>query len=57
MSKEIKALEELAELLRKDYEKALQSEEATQVAYRSGILYGIDLSIIALESLEEDEGV
>ena len=55
MSKEIKALEELAELLRGDYEKALQSEEATQVAYRSGVLYGIDLAIIALESLEEDE--
>ena len=53
MSTEIKALEDLKELLRGDYEKALQSEEAVQVAYKSGILYGIDLSIIALESLEE----
>ena len=57
MSKEIKALEELAELLRGDYEKALQHEDAVQVAYKSGILYGIDLAIIKLESLEEDEGV
>ena len=55
MSKEIKALEELAGLLRKDYEKALQNEEATQVAYRSGILYGIELAIVKLESLEEAE--
>ena len=55
MSKEIKALEELEELLRRDYEKALQSEEDTQIAYRSGILYGIELSIIKLESLEEDK--
>ena len=57
MSKEIKALEDLAELLRGDYEKSLQSAEALQVAYKEGILYGIDLSIIALESLEESEGV
>ena len=56
MSKEIKALEELAELLREDYEKSLQSAEALQVAYKEGILYGIDLSIIALERLEEDQG-
>lgn len=55
MSKEIKALEELAELLRGDYEKSLQSDEAIQVAYKSGILYGIDLAIIKLESLEEDK--
>lgn len=55
MGKEIKALEELAELLRGDYEKALQNEEALQVAYRSGVLYGIELAIIALERLEEDE--
>ena len=54
MSKEIKALEDLAELLRSDYEKALQTDEAVQVAYKSGILYGIDLSIIALERLEEE---
>lgn len=54
MSKEIKALEELAELLRGDYEKALQSDEEVQVAYKAGILYGIDLSIIALERLEEE---
>ena len=54
MSKEIKALEDLADLLRRDYEKALQHEEATQIAYRSGILYGIDLAIIKLESLEEE---
>ena len=53
MSKEIKALEDLKELLQRDYEKALQSEEVVQVAYKSGILYGIDLSIIALECLEE----
>ena len=57
MSKEIKVLEDLADLLRGDYEKALQNEGEVQVAYRSGILYGIDLSIIALERLEEDEGV
>lgn len=56
MSKEIKALEELAELLRGDYEKALQHEDEVQIAYRSGILYGIDLAIIKLESLEEKEG-
>lgn len=54
MSKEIKALEDLKDLLRRDYEKSLQSDEAVQVAYKSGILYGIDLSIIALECLEED---
>lgn len=53
MSKEIKALEDLADLLRRDYEKALQNEEERQIAYKSGILYGIDLAIIALESLEE----
>lgn len=53
MSREIDALEELVELLRGDYEKALQSEEATQVAYRSGILYGVELAIIKLESLME----
>ena len=55
MSKEVKALEELVGLLRKDYEKAVQNEDATQVAYRSGILYGIELAIIKLESLEEAE--
>ena len=55
MSKEIKALEELAELLRVDYEIALQSEDEGQIAYRAGTLFGIDLSIIALERLEEDE--
>lgn len=54
MGKEIKALEELAELLRGDYEKALQNDGEAQVAYKAGILYGIDLSIIALERLEED---
>lgn len=54
MSREIDALEDLVELLRRDYEKALQSEEATQVAYRSGILYGVELAIIKLESLAED---
>lgn len=56
MSKEIKALEDLKDLLRRDFEKSLQSEEEAQVAYKSGILYGIDLSIIALECLEEDYG-
>lgn len=54
MSKEIKALEDLKDLLRGDYEKSLQSDEAVQVAYKSGILYGIDLAIIALECLEEN---
>lgn len=55
MSKEIKALEDLKDLLQGDYEKSLQSEEALQIAYKSGILYGIDLAIIKLESLEEAE--
>ena len=53
MSKEVKALEELADLLRVEYEKSLQQEDAMQVAYKAGILYGIDLAIIKLESLEE----
>ena len=53
MSKEIKALEDLKDLLQRDYEKSLQTDEEIQVAYKSGILYGIDLSILALESLEE----
>lgn len=55
MSKEIKALEDLEDLLRGDYEKALQHEEGAQIAYRAGILYGIKLSIIALECLEEND--
>lgn len=56
MSKEIKALEELADLMMVEYEKALQQKDAMQMAYKSGILYGINLSIIALERLEEDAG-
>ena len=55
MSKEIKALEDLKDLLRRDYEKSLQTDEEIRVAYKTGVLYGIDLSIIALERLEEEE--
>ena len=53
MSKEVKALEDLKEMLQRGYEESLQTLEDTQVAHREGILYGIDLSIIALEALEE----
>lgn len=54
MSKEIKALEDLRESLMRGYEESLQTDEAIQVARRQGILFGIDLSIIALEALEEN---
>lgn len=49
MSKGIDKLEKLVTGLEKDYEKALQSEEATQIAYREGYIDGVKRAVQELE--------
>ena len=45
MNKDIENLEHLVIRLERDYENALQSEEATQVAYKEGVIEGVKLAI------------
>ena len=53
MNKAIENLEQLVLRLEQDYENALQSEEAIQIAYKEGVIAGVKLSI---EELQEDNG-
>ena len=45
MNKGIEKLEQLVVRLEKDYENALQSEDAMQVAYKEGVIEGVGLAI------------
>ena len=45
MNNGIEKLEQLVVRLEKDYENALQSKEATQVAYKEGVIDGVKQAI------------
>ena len=53
--KDIEKLEQLVVRLERDYENALQSEEATQVAYKEGVIEGVKLAIEELKQEEKNE--
>lgn len=50
MDKAIEALKSLLEELSYEYEKALQTEEEAQVAYKEGLIKGVQKSINVLEN-------
>lgn len=50
MNEAVKALRDRLSELEYQYEKALQSEEAAQVAYMEGMLEGMRISLQLLES-------
>ena len=52
MSKEIKALKDLVQKMERTYERALQTEGEIEIAYRVGVIQGVQIAIEELESLE-----
>lgn len=51
MGKAIKALEEVVERWEHEYEVAVQTEDATHIAYLEGTIWGVKVAIEELSTL------
>lgn len=52
MKEYIQKMKELLKMMEYNYEKALQEEDATQMAYREGVIDGVKMVLKDLEELE-----
>ena len=53
MKEYIKKMRELVKMMEFNYEHALQTEEATQIAYREGVMAGVNMVLEDLEKMED----
>lgn len=51
----VEAIIKRMEYLKADYEKALQVEDEARVAYRAGVIDGMELAVKELERLDDND--
>lgn len=57
MKEYIKKIKELVKMMESNYEYALQTEEATQIAYREGVIDGVKMVLTDLEKMGDAKDV